>query len=156
MASKPAQEEAIGWMSTLNRAAAEGVAAVGAHAATDITGFGLVGHLLEIAAASRVTMELSTGKLRFMQEALNYARMGLIPAGAYRNRDYAAAKVVYRSEVEPALSDLVFSPETAGGMLIALDQSQAEALKAELARRNCPAWVIGQVLEPSAGEVVIR
>lgn len=156
MASKPAVEEAIGWMSALNRAAAESIEMAGAHAATDITGFGLAGHLMEMAAASRVTMEIYTDKLHFMQEALNYARMGLIPAGAYRNRDYLAANIIYRSEVEPAVSDLVFSPETAGGMLIAMDQSQAEALKAEMARRNCPAWVIGQVLEPSAGEVVIR
>lgn len=156
MASEAAIAEAVGWMSTLNRAAAEAMQENGAHAATDITGFGLVGHMLEMAIASRVDMEVDTSRLQFMQGAREYAGMGLIPAGAYRNRDHVISRVVFRGQAETVVNDLVFSPETAGGMLIALEQSQAERLKAELTRRGCPAWVVGRVLEPGEGTVIIR
>ena len=156
MAAEAAAKEAMRWMSTLNREAAEAMQSAGAHAATDITGFGLVGHLREMAAASRVNVEMNTDRLHFMTGALDYAGMGLVPAGAYRNRDYVIPHVKYRREPDPAVSDLLFSPETAGGMLIALDQGAAERLQAELTRRNCPAWVVGQVPEPGAGQVVIR
>jgi len=156
MASAAATAEAMRWMSTLNREAAEAMQSAGAHAATDITGFGLVGHLMEMAVASRVNVELNTGKLHFMQSALDYAGMGLVPAGAYRNRDYVASRVVYHGNPSSIINDLIYSPETAGGLLIALDQGSAERLKEELTRRNCPAWVVGQVLEPGEGKVVIR
>jgi len=155
MASAAEKDEAMTWMSTLNRAAAEAMQEVGAHAATDITGFGLVGHMLEMATASRVKLEINPGRLHFMPGALEYARMGLIPAGTYRNRDHVISRVVYRGNLESAVNDLLFSPETAGGMLIALDQSSAEHLKEQLTRRNCPAWVIGQVKEPGEGQVEI-
>ncbi len=156
MASLEAAAEAVSWMSTLNRAAAEAMQETGAHAATDITGFGLAGHLMELAAASRVDLEVDINRLPFMQGTLEYAAMGLIPAGAYRNRDHVISRVVFRGQTDPVMSDLIFSPETAGGMLIALEQSQAEKLKAELTRVNCPAWVVGRVMESGEGRLIIR
>lgn len=156
MADEAAAAEAAGWMSTLNRAAAEAMEETAVHAATDITGFGLIGHMMEIANASQVQMEVDTSRLQFMQGAREYANMGLIPAGAYRNRDHVISRLIFRGPVEPSVSDLLFSPETAGGMLIALEQSQAEKLKAELTRRDCPVWEIGRVLEPGEGTVIIR
>lgn len=156
MATVAEEEEAIAWMSTLNKLAAEAMQSNSAHSATDITGFGLIGHMLEMAAASQVKLMLNTSALPFMSGALEYARMGLIPAGTYRNRDYTAAHVTYTDEVEPARLDILFTPETAGGMLIALEQRAAERLINELARHNCPARVVGQVWETGAGQVIIR
>jgi selenide,water dikinase len=146
MASKVAEREAVMWMSRLNRDACEAMQEVGAHAATDITGFGLAGHLLEMAESSQVQIEIFAGELRFMREALDYAGMGLIPGGAYRNRDYMQDRVAFTGKIDQAVRDLVFSPETSGGLIIAVAEDKAEALKLALERRNCPVNVIGRVI----------
>jgi len=120
MASQPAMDEAIHWMSMLNKEGCRVMQEVGVNAATDVTGFGLAGHLFELAVASDVEVELNCEQLNFMQGALEYASMGLIPGGAYTNREYLADKVEYLEEIDPTLRDLLFSPETAGGLLFAL------------------------------------
>lgn len=126
MASAAAIEEAVTWMTTLNRVASETAQAVGALGATDITGFGLIGHLYEMAAASDVEVELYVERLLFMQGTLEYASMGLIPAGAYNNRDYLADKVEYIEEIDVSKRDLLFAPETSGGLLVALSGERAD------------------------------
>jgi len=147
MASETAMEEAMYWMSMLNRVGSEVMQQVGVTAATDVTGFGLAGHLYELAAASDVVVELNSEKLRFMEGALEYASMGLIPAGAYSNRDYLADKVEYGEKIEITRRDLLFSPETAGGLLIAVDENKADSLLEAMDARNCTCYPIGRVLQ---------
>jgi len=147
MASKPAMEEAIQWMSMLNKTGSEVMQQVGVNAATDITGFGLAGHLFELAAASNIEVELNCDQIPFMEGALEYAGLGLIPAGAYTNRDYLADKVEYQEEMDTTRLDLIFSPETAGGLLVAVDQGKADVFKKAMQERNCFCRPIGKVLQ---------
>ncbi len=156
MASQTAMEEAIHWMSMLNRVGSEVMQQVGVKAATDITGFGLAGHLYELAAASDVEVELDTDRLRFMQGALEYASLGLIPAGAYTNREYLADKVEYREQIDITRRDLLFSPETAGGLLIAIDENKASYLREAMDERNCTCYAIGRVLQKGFLPIKIR
>jgi len=145
MASEEAHEEAVRWMSMLNRNACEAMQEVGVNAATDITGFGLIGHLFEMASGSDVEVELYAGRVEFMTGTLEYANMGLIPGGAYTNREYLADKVEIAGEVDPVIMDLLFSPETAGGLLIAVSEEKAPALQAAMGKRNCTCFNIGRV-----------
>jgi len=155
MASQAAMKEAIYWMSMLNRVGSEIMQQVGVKAATDITGFGLAGHLYELAKASDVEVELNTDRLCFMEGALEYASLGLIPAGAYTNRDYLVGKVEYHGEIDINRRDLLFSPETAGGLLIAIDQNKASTLLEAMDERKCTCYPIGRVLQQGFSPIKI-
>lgn len=155
MASATATEEAIYWMSMLNRVGSEVMQQVGVKAATDITGFGLAGHLYELAAASDVEVELNSDRIRFMQGALEYANLGLMPAGAYNNREYLVDKVEYRGQIDITRRDLLFSPETAGGLLIAIDENKASFLLDVMDERDCTCYPIGRVLQKGFSPIKI-
>jgi len=146
MASPGDVEAAINWMIMLNKAGAEAMQEAGIKAATDVTGFGLLGHLYEMASASDVQVEIYTDKLPFMSGVMEYAGLGLVPAGAYSNRDYLQDKVVYASEIEPNLRELLFCPETAGGLLMAVPESLEEKFLHSMAVRNCTVYEIGRVI----------
>jgi len=146
LADPAAVDEAVYWMSMLNRVGAEVMQQVGVNAATDVTGFGLVGHLFELAAASDIAVELNSDKISFIQGALEYARLGLIPGGAYTNRDYLADKVEYGEEIEVTRRDLLYAPETAGGLLVSVAQDKAEMFRSTLQSRKCTFYEIGTVL----------
>lgn len=152
MASQEASDEAARWMTTLNREASEAMQEIGVRAATDITGFGLIGHLQEMAAASEVEVELWTDKVPVMREVLDYASIGLVPGGAYANRDYLADKVVYEQEVDGILKDVLFCPETAGGLLIAVEESRADDMQQALQNRQVPAAVVGIIRNNATGK----
>lgn len=156
MASDEAYREATKWMSMLNKVAAQVMQEVGVHAATDITGFGLIGHLYEMAAASNKEVELYTGNLEFMAGAVEYANLGLIPGGAYTNRDYLAAKVEYRDEIKGVLRELLFSPETAGGLLIAVDDQKAGQLQTRLQQKDCRCFQVGRIIGDEFRPIKIR
>lgn len=146
MASEEAYNEAIKWMSMLNRSACEAMQEVGTSAATDVTGFGLLGHLFEMASGSDVEVELYANQVEFMTGTLEYANMGLIPGGAYTNRDYLADKVEITEGVDPIIKDLLFSPETAGGLLIAVSEEKAAGLQSAMKKRNCTCFNVGRVV----------
>lgn len=146
MASLEAYREAVQWMTILNRPASEAMQQIGVNAATDITGFGLVGHLYEMAAASQVDIELRSESVPLMREALNYADIGMIPAGAYVNREYLSSKVFYQENIQPIVNDLLFCPETAGGLLISVDAERAAALQKALEQRQTAYAEVGRVL----------
>lgn len=156
MASPAASKEAIHWMTMLNRVGAEVMQQVGVTAATDVTGFGLAGHLYEMAAASEVEVELNLDRLLFMQDALEYASLGLVPAGAYHNRDYLADKVEFCGELDINRRDLLFSPETAGGLLIAVAEDKAGALQKTMDQRQCACFPIGRVIQKGFRPIKIR
>ena len=118
-------------MTTLNKSARDVMVKYRVHACTDVTGFGPMGHLLEMAQGSDVELHLSVSGVDFIPEALELARMGVLPAGMYRNRSFAESSVDVGS-TETAVQDLLFDPQTSGGLAIAVDPEDADALLAEL------------------------
>ena len=119
MASEEATAEAVAVMSALNKKGKEIVEAYPVTACTDITGFGLLGHCVEMASASEVTFEIHVEDIAYMKDAEAYARMGLVPAGAYRNREHAEAHVDVGCVPEHYV-DLLYDPQTSGGLLISI------------------------------------
>ena len=118
----------IASMLTLNRQACEAMLQYDVHGCTDVTGFGLIGHAREMALASGVTLEIEVDRLRFLDGALEYARLGAIPGGLKNNREYAACAVETARDVAPELEDLLYDPQTSGGLLITLPDADAAAL----------------------------
>ena len=147
--------DAILSMSTLNKAAAEAMACVDTHACTDITGFGLLGHVVELAEASQVGIALDSQALPIFPQVLDMAAIGLIPVGSYRNREHYLPNVVNRDAIDTAVIDVIADPQTSGGLLIAVPAAQQDQLLEELAKRLTAGFVIGQVLEEPAGQIRI-
>ena len=145
LAAPESEQEAIYWMTSLNRRACEAAQQVELHAATDVTGFGLIGHLYEMAAASQVQVELFAGQVPLMNGVMDAANMGLIPAGAYANRDYLLS-MVRAGSIDSTLFDLLFSPETAGGLLLAVPEKQVDSLQQAMKKAACPCYEIGRVV----------
>ena len=98
------------------------------HACTDITGFAVLGHCLELAQGADVRVTLHAGAFEFLPGALDLAVMGILPAGVYRNRRYAEAEVSFSDGVPLAVADALFDPQTSGGLLFAVDPRDADAL----------------------------
>ena len=143
--------EAIRGMETLNRDASEAMLAVGAHACTDITGFGLLGHSLEMAEASRVGMVIEAGALHVYPLVLDMAAIGLVPVGSYHNREHYLPRVVNRETLQPELVDILADPQTSGGLLIAVAPERHDALHAALRARGVTGWTIGRVTDAHPG-----
>jgi selenide,water dikinase len=133
---------AIAQMLTLNRAAAEAIDNLDVHGLTDVTGFGLLGHAREMAIGSKVTLEIDSSLVRFLDGALEYAAAGAFSGGLGNNREFVASCVEGTSPYD----DLLYDPQTSGGLLIALPEKDA----AELARNLPAAYRIGRVLERQA------
>lgn len=132
-------------MLTPGRYAAEAMREFGVKGATDVTGFALVGHAWEMACASKVTIEIDAGAIPLLDGALELATAGLLTSGDKTNREYVGADVGFAESVDPNLIRLMFDPQTAGGMLISIAESEAAALLTTL-RDNYPnARIIGRV-----------
>lgn len=148
-------DAAIGWMTMLNRIAAELMLECGASAATDVTGFGLIGHACEMAVGAGVTIRLDPARVPLMAGVDELIRDGLIPAGCYRNRDHYSRFLNFGSVPADTLLPL-FDPQTSGGLLIALSPKSAEHFLARAAEIGCFAVSVGEVLPrgESALEIV--
>jgi len=142
--------ESVRQMMTLNSRACEEMLRLDAHSCTDITGFGLIGHAREMAAASRTTLEIEVVSLRFLPGAVDYARQGAVPAGLRNNREFASCAVEVVNAPATEIEDLLYDPQTSGGLLIALPENDA----AELEHSFADAYRIGRVAE--RGEKAIR
>mgnify|MGYP004628683973 FL=1 len=134
-------------MSTLNKYAHDVLVHYSVHACTDVTGFALLGHSLEMAQGSGVTVHIRVQDVPYHKEAYEMAEMGFIPAGAYRNRDFAEAGVKVVGDVARALQDICYDPQTSGGLLCAVPEAEAAACLAELRAVATDAAVIGYVTE---------
>ena len=137
-------------MAQLNRAAADLMIKYNAHAATDVTGFGLLGHAYEMAAASSVSIKISTESLPLMPEALRLADAQMIPGGAIANRDYLSDKAIIDENVSAAMQAVLFDPQTSGGLLIALSPEQQTEFEKTAESDRIAMWLIGSV--ESVGE----
>ena len=127
MASKEACEEAIKVMTTLNRLPKEIMDNYPVHACTDVTGFGLLGHGVEMAEPSEVSFELYADEIPYVTESISLAEMGMIPEGAYKNKKYFDSKVDL-SGVKEVYGDLLFDPQTSGGLLYAVEAKYGEEI----------------------------
>ena len=148
MASSQAEQEVIRVMTELNRRAAGILRSHQVHACTDVTGFGLAGHGAEMADGSGVSLEFYGSVLPVQPEAAEYARMGLVPEGSYRNREYLKDRTWVQTE-EAWLEDIFFDPQTSGGLLVSLEESEAEAVEQEAREEGLPFAIcrIGKVKE---------
>jgi len=156
MASEKAVRQMVESMTALNRKASEKMQTLGAHACTDITGFGLIGHGLEMAEASHVGLRIWASKVPVFPEAMEYARIGLIPAGAYSNRQFFSCRMDVRSSVSAVLVDLFYDPQTSGGLLISLPPRKAEELVGELREGgNHLGAIVGEVVKEPEGRMEI-
>ena len=142
-------------MSTLNKYAADICRDYEVHCCTDVTGFGLAGHALEMAKGSKKTFVIETKKLPVLAGAEDYANMGLIPAGAYRNREFAGEDV--KSLVkETWLEDVVYDPQTSGGLLLAVPKEAAEKLLKALSALSLPNGIVGMVMKPEDKALILK
>jgi len=141
-------------MAQLNKKASELMLRFGAHAATDVTGYGLLGHVLEMAQASRVTIRIYSERLPLMPEALKLAEAGMIPAGSKANREYVQIYAAIPETVDENLVLVMFDAQTSGGLLISIPEERAELFEQESGKQNVFAQLVGQV--ESLGEVHIK
>jgi selenide,water dikinase len=146
-------EAACRSMGRLNKDASEAMVETGAHAATDITGFGFLGHSASVARQSKVTFEFQASSLPLFPGALDLVTKGYLSGGSARTRDFLGSEVEFGPGVDRPLQDLLFDAETSGGLLIVLAPEKAAALAAGLKRRNVPVHAIGRVL-PGGGPLV--
>jgi len=157
MASQEAVKKITQSMTTLNRLASEVIVDVGVNACTDITGFGLLGHALEMAMASHVGIGIQWQSVPIFPEAEEYASMGMVPGGTGRNRDFAACKVEISGHVPDITMDILYDPQTSGGLLISVEGQRIEMLLEQLHRRGVKwATIIGEVHEDPKGRVVLQ
>ena len=141
-------------MTTLNKAARDAMVKYRVHACTDVTGFALLGHAFEMAEGSNVEITLNVKNIDLIDEALDFARMGILPAGMYRNRKYAE-QGVDAGDTELAVQDMLYDPQTSGGLLIAVDAADADALYEELKTTVPSAQRIGTVAEYQGGKRIM-
>jgi selenide, water dikinase len=156
LASEPIIAQVTKSMAALNKNSAEVMADYPVHACTDITGFGFLGHLSEMVVGSGCGVRIDALGVPVFPETLEYAAMGLIPAGAYRNRDFRLFMVDFASTVDRTLRDVFFDPQTSGGLLISVAPQEAENLLRDLKTKGMhDAAMVGEVVAEPQGRIVV-
>lgn len=157
LADKETYDIAVKLMTTLNKYAKEAIDRVGGvNSLTDVTGFGLIGHGVEMAKGSGLTIKIDHKKLPIIPQALNYASMGLIPAGAYANRKHTADQIYIDKIVPKDVEDVLFDPQTSGGLLISVKESKSLELIEALKDTPTEAAIIGCVVEQEDKCVIVE
>jgi selenide,water dikinase len=143
-------------MTTLNRQASGIAQKYEIHACTDITGFGLIGHLTEMLSSDKLQITINSKNLPLLPGVLEYASGGLIPGGLYKNRDYIRARCSIDASVKRELADIVFDPQTSGGLMIALSEKDALALLSELKSNGIDkACIVASVEESETAKIIV-
>ena len=142
-------KESVGVMSMLNKAAAKVMSQFSVSACTDVTGFGLAGHLMEMAKGSKKSITLDSKKVPLLKNVLEFASMGLVPAGAHKNRKFFEELIHVETSVDRSLVDLMFDPQTSGGLLITLSKKDAEKCVEKMRTNGLKAWIIGEITHES-------
>lgn len=148
------EEEAVKWMTLLNSAASALASKVGVRAATDITGFGLIGHGIEMAEASGVRLVIDFGQVPLFSGALAYANMGTFPGGTLDNQKFFGDRVEFAAGITDAEQLLLFDAQTSGGLLLAVPGDRIDAMTERGLGDDLPFWRIGTVREGSGIEIV--
>lgn len=154
--STTAKQSLVGNLTTLNKRTLESALKYEVNAATDVTGFGLIGHLHEMAAASGLAASINVDSVPLLPEVRKLAEEGFVPAGAYANRQAYQLHVDNMAEVDDSLLDLLFDPQTAGGLLLSLPKTSAVSLTRELQALGIAAATIGVLKAGKPGRVDIN
>jgi selenide, water dikinase len=156
LASDDIIERVTRLMATLNRDAAEVMSQYPVHGCTDITGFGLLGHMAEMICGTPFGIRVYSKDIPILPEALEYASMGLVPAGAYKNREFRECMIDIDASVDRIIQDVLFDPQTSGGLLIGVDPGRAHDLVVELKDKGIDAAaVIGEVTDGPRERIVV-
>ena len=143
-------------MAALNKGAAELMVKHKAHAATDITGFGLLGHAYEIAAASEVSIRLWSEQAPLLDRAGELAEEGMIPGGANDNREYLTDKVHFADGVDKSIEKVLFDPQTSGGLFIAISANRADKVEEDMRKNNIFCRLVGEVIEKTDYPIIVE
>ncbi len=145
---------AVESMKRLNRQAAQFLQQVGAHACTDITGFALLGHAHEMAEKSKVRLQVRVDRLPFLDGAVEYAEQWLFPAGTCRNEQAYRCGIEFAASVSEEMQQLLFTPETSGGLLASVPPERVQTLLTLFADAQAPCWVVGEVADGAGIQVL--
>lgn len=156
MVEKDVMDRIYTQMATLNKAARDIMVQYDVHSCTDVTGFALMGHSFEMAQGSECTIHIQVDKVPYHAEAMELASMGLIPAGAYRNRAYAEAGVAIRGYISLAMQDILYDPQTSGGLLFAIPAEEADACMNQLKEIIPEAAIVGYVTEKEDAHIILE
>lgn len=155
-APEPAVDAAVDSMTTLNAGASDAMLAVGAHAATDITGFGLIGHLASLARASGVAARVSAGAVPLLPHARELTEAGHVPGGTHRNIEDVAAAVAWSDTIDDTARTLLCDAQTSGGLIIAVAEARADELLEALRAAHTPVAVrIGEIADGPPGSIIV-
>jgi len=144
LADEPTIKEAVSVMTGLNKTAAQIASGFKVSACTDVTGFGLAGHLLEMAKGSNKAIELDAARVPLLKNAIDFAKMGMLPAGAHKNRDYFKKDSKISPDLERALVDLMFDPQTSGGLIFGIENKDAKVCVDQMNNNGVNARIIGK------------
>ena len=147
-------QEVVDWMKRLNRTAGRLANEFGLRGGTDITGFSLLGHGLEMADASHISLKLSFEKIPFTAGARRYAEMGCFAGGAFDNKLHFEAKVTFADSIDEEDQMLLFDPQTSGGLLLGVPQEKIDGFVTRAHELNQQVWVIGEAAEGTGIEVI--
>jgi selenide,water dikinase len=156
MVDKNVEKKVIKSMKALNGKPAELMDGFPVHACTDVTGFGLLGHACEMIEGSDVGMRIFASRVPVFTKALEYARMGLIPGGTYRNQEYRASMVDIKYGIDEELVKVLFDPQTSGGLLIVVPDAEAARLLSLLHTEGIrEAAIVGEITRAHAGRIKV-
>ncbi len=156
-ASREAEKKIVDSMSALNKDASEVMQEIGVHACTDVTGFGLIGHLTEMLRGSEGGFLITASQIPHFKEALQYAAMGLVPAGCYANKNFYQPRVEIKGNPDIDFANLLYDPQTSGGLLIAVEEKKADPLLESLLTKGIDAaTIIGEVIHSPKDKIVVH
>lgn len=157
MAKEESIEIVTRYMASLNKRASEIMQEIGANACTDVTGFGLLGHAFEMIQGTDKGMIIHVSSIPVLPEAMNFAKMGMVPGGTYRNREFRINKVDIDTKTSPYIIDILFDPQTSGGLLIAVPGKKAQKMVKRLREEGIEdAAIIGEVVEETRERIVVK
>jgi selenide, water dikinase len=147
--------EAVDWMKQLNKNASQLATEFELRGGTDITGFSLLGHALEMAEASKVALKFDFSNIPFISGARKYAEMGCFPGGAFDNKLHFESKVKFANSIDEPNQMLLFDPQTSGGLLLGVPNEKLESFTNRAVELSQTIWVIGQVVNGSGISVIV-
>ena len=157
VASQQVVDEITQLMATLNRGAADIMKAHPVHSCTDITGFGLLGHIAEMVICSGCSIILESSQIPIIKEAREFAAMGLLPGGAFKNKEFRESLVKFSESIDPITRDIFFDPQTSGGLLLSIPNAQVDRALSDLHKNGCKnAVVIGEVISGAAEKIYVN
>ncbi len=157
IASEAITENISRMMAALNRTAAEVMMQFSVHACTDITGFGLLGHLAEMVEDSGMAFRLDSSQIPILPEAIEYAKMGMMPGGTFKNKEFRLGMIEFSPEVDALIQDILFDPQTSGGLMICVKREQADALVSKLIDEGVAASkIIGEVIRAPVEKIFVE